>query len=71
MFMWDEHKNEMNKRKHGVSFEEASEIFGDPLTLIFEDPDHSDEKSDFSPLAEPAKALYLRRYTRIVRIESG
>jgi len=32
-FEWDEHKNGLNQRKHGVSFEEAKEIFADPLHL--------------------------------------
>ena len=30
---WDPRKNAANKRKHGVSFEEASTVFGDPLSL--------------------------------------
>jgi uncharacterized protein len=40
-FEWDEAKAESNVRKHGVSFEEAASVFGDPLALTFEDPDHS------------------------------
>jgi uncharacterized DUF497 family protein len=30
-FEWDEAKNLSNRRKHGVSFEEASRVFLDPL----------------------------------------
>jgi uncharacterized DUF497 family protein len=30
-FEWDEAKNLSNRRKHGVSFEEASAVFLDPL----------------------------------------
>jgi uncharacterized DUF497 family protein len=30
-FEWDEAKNLSNRRKHGVSFEEASQVFLDPL----------------------------------------
>jgi uncharacterized DUF497 family protein len=30
-----------NQRKHRVSFHEASTIFGDPLAITFDDPDHS------------------------------
>ena len=29
-FEWDETKNKANKRKHGVSFEEAAQVFADP-----------------------------------------
>jgi len=36
-FEWDEKKNELNKRKHGVSFEEACEIFNDPLHIAMLD----------------------------------
>jgi uncharacterized DUF497 family protein len=32
-FEWDPTKNEANKRKHGVSFEEAREVFDDPLQI--------------------------------------
>jgi uncharacterized DUF497 family protein len=30
-FEWDEAKNASNQRKHGISFEDASEVFKDPL----------------------------------------
>lgn len=32
-FEWDEWKNLANQRKHGVSFEQASRVFADPLRL--------------------------------------
>jgi len=41
IFEWDPNKAESNRRKHGVSFEEASSAFGDPLSLTVPDPDHS------------------------------
>jgi uncharacterized DUF497 family protein len=40
-FEWDGKKAASNKKKHGVSFYEASTVFGDSLALTFEDPDHS------------------------------
>ncbi len=40
-FEWDEVKAALNLAKHGVSFEEAASIFGDPFALTFFDPDHS------------------------------
>ena len=36
-FEWDEAKNLSNRRKHGVSFEEASEVFRDPLYVSVQD----------------------------------
>lgn len=32
-YEWDEAKNLVNQRKHGVSFEEASQVFCDPLNI--------------------------------------
>jgi len=40
-FEWDENKNELNKRKHGISFETAQEVFYDNAAVLFDDPDHS------------------------------
>jgi uncharacterized DUF497 family protein len=40
-FEWDPEKAVKNKRKHGITFEEASTIFADPLAITFADPDHS------------------------------
>jgi uncharacterized DUF497 family protein len=40
-FEWDREKAATNVRKHGVTFQEAATIFGDPLAITFEDPDHS------------------------------
>jgi uncharacterized protein len=40
-FEWDPDKDQRNQTKHGVSFEEASTAFGDPLAITIDDPDHS------------------------------
>jgi len=40
-FEWDPRKAAINVRKHGVTFQEASTVFGDPLAITFDDPDHS------------------------------
>ncbi len=40
-FEWDENKNCINKRKHKISFEEASTVFYDDNAILFDDPDHS------------------------------
>jgi uncharacterized DUF497 family protein len=36
-FEWDEAKDLSNQRKHGVSFEDASEVFRDPLFVSLKD----------------------------------
>ncbi len=40
-FEWDRRKASANLQKHGVSFDEASTVFHDPLARIFDDEDHS------------------------------
>lgn len=40
-FEWDPIKAERNRRKHGITFEEASTVFDDPLAVIFDDESHS------------------------------
>jgi len=40
-FDWDPKKARTNLEKHGVSFEEAVAVFGDPLARIHDDPSHS------------------------------
>ncbi len=46
-FEWDAAKAESNKTKHGISFLEASTVFGDTLSLTFPDPDHSEDEDRF------------------------
>jgi uncharacterized protein len=46
-FEWDEAKAEANFEKHGVSFTDASTVFGDPLYVDFYDPDHSSEENRY------------------------
>ena len=46
-FEWDEGKAGRNIEKHGVSFEEAATVFGDPLSLTIEDPAHSWDEERF------------------------
>jgi len=40
-FEWNPDKANSNLKKHGVSFNEASTIFNDPLSVTFPDPDQS------------------------------
>jgi len=40
-FEWDPKKATSNLRRHGISFEEAVGVFGDPLARIFDDEDYA------------------------------
>ncbi len=46
-FDWDESKNRINTRKHGITFEEASTVFYDDKAILFDDPQHSDSEERF------------------------
>jgi uncharacterized protein len=47
IFEWDTQKAKLNQRKHQVTFSEATSVFGDPLAITFEDPDHSEIENRF------------------------
>jgi len=40
-FEWDRRKAKSNLKKHGISFQEAATVFGDALSITFDDPGHS------------------------------
>jgi uncharacterized DUF497 family protein len=40
-FEWDPEKDRLNQEKHGLSFAEATTVFGDPLHRTVPDPRHS------------------------------
>ncbi|HQZ17834.1 MAG TPA: BrnT family toxin [Vicinamibacteria bacterium] len=46
-FQWDPRKATKNLARHGISFREASTIFGDPLASTIPDPDHSVHEARF------------------------
>ena len=46
-FVWDESRNRANRRKHGISFEEARTAFHDERATVYYDPDHSDDEDRF------------------------
>jgi uncharacterized DUF497 family protein len=59
MFEWDENKNEINKKKHRISFEEAQTVFYDDAALVIDDPEHSQEEDRFIILGLSKRANLL------------
>ena len=53
-FEWDEEKAAQNLTKHGVSFSEASTVFGDLLSRTIPDPLHSATEERFVVLGQSA-----------------
>jgi len=46
-FRWNPRKESDNRRKHGVSFDEAKSVFLDANALLIHDPDHSVDEDRF------------------------
>ena len=58
-FEWDPRKEALNLRKHGVSFDEASTVFGDPLAGTISDPQHSEREFRFVTLGRSSENRLL------------
>jgi hypothetical protein len=74
-FEWDPRKAAGNLARHGVSFEEAATVFGDPSGKIVTDPRHSaaEERLVLLGISERRRLLavmYIER-AEAVRINSA
>jgi len=76
-FDWDKEKSGTNKKKHGISFEEAQTVFLDENALMIHDPDHSEEEDRFIILGLSVKFRVLvvchcyRKSNEVIRIISA
>ena len=76
-FEWDKRKASENKRKHGVSFEEAKSAFLDENARVIPDPEHSDQEDRFVLLGLSLRLRLLvvvhcyRRGEDLIRIISA
>ncbi len=58
-FEWDDSKSKQNKKKHGISFEEAQSVFYDERAIQYYDPDHSKDEDRFIMLGMSIKTRVL------------
>lgn len=70
LFEWDPEKAAANAQKHNVTFEEASSVFQDALSVAIFDPVHSDEEDRFVLVGMSDKnrtivVCFTDRYERI------
>ena len=76
-FEWDQAKNLENRRRHGVSFEEAESVFYDERALLLEDPDEASIEDRFVLLGLSAALRMLlvchcyRERESVIRIISA
>jgi len=66
-FEWDSSKARQNLLKHGVSFEEASTVFADLLSVTILDPDHSIVEERWVTIGQSSS----RQLLVVVHIEHG
>lgn len=75
-FEWDPHKDQANQKKHGLSFDQAVELFtGDNDYLEIYDEGHSDEEDRFIAIG-PTRAgvvvvVYTERREDVIRVVSA
>ena len=70
---WDERKNRINRKKHGLSFDEAKELFEaqrDYLEIY--DAEHSDFEDRFLAIGEIQRGIavvvFTERHEDVIRI---
>ena len=76
-FIWDENKNQINIKKHGISFNEAETVFDDEFIVFYPDDEHSYHEERFIAIGESALQKLLmvcyceRENTEIIRLISA
>lgn len=77
IFEWDASKASLNKKKHGISFDEAKTVFFDTNAKVIHDPEHSDDEERFIILGLSVNVRMLvaihcyRKNDRIIRLISA
>jgi hypothetical protein len=56
---WDPAKANANRSKHGVGFEQAAEIFRDPLALTIPDDEHSETEVRWITMGRELSGRYI------------
>jgi uncharacterized DUF497 family protein len=67
VFTWHSRKEAANRKKHGVTFEEAMTVFGDPLSITIPEPVHSLDEIRFIIVGRSQ----AQRLLVVVHVEQG
>lgn len=59
VFEWDENKNQLNKEKHGISFETASYVFRDAFYIEMYDFEHSIDEDRYVAIGKVEDLLFV------------
>ena len=66
IFEWDEGKNKLNQKLHGIAFEDAKFVFNDPFKIIMPDLYHSEKI-----VSRVLFVVFTERSENIIRIISA
>jgi len=58
-FEWDDAKDLANRKKHGIGFDEAKTVFGDPLSITIDDEAHSHDEERFIDIGMSARGRLI------------
>lgn len=74
-FEWDEEKDKINKKKHGISFDIAKHVFFDPNRIEYYDEAHSYDEDRWITIGKAGKILFVvyteRDYGNTIRLISA
>jgi len=73
-FEWDEEKNRLNQKLHGIAFEDAKLVFNDPFMVILPDLYHSEKEERWLAIGIVSRILFVvftERGENIFRIISA
>lgn len=59
LFVWSKAKAETNRHKHGVRFEEAATVFGDPLFVLIDASRNSESRDAAIGFDITGRLLYV------------
>jgi uncharacterized DUF497 family protein len=74
IFEWDEKKNKLNQKLHGITFEDAKFVFNDPLKVILPDLYHSEKEERWLAIGFVNRVLFVvftEQSENIIRIISA
>lgn len=70
-FEWDEQKNELNRAKHGIDFNDAIEIFYGPVVVRQSTRNSEERWVAIGPLGDRLIAVIFTQRTDVTRIISA
>ena len=72
-FEWDEDKNKLNQKLHGIAFEDAKFVFNDPFKIILPDLFHGEEERwlAIGVVSRVVFVVFTERGENIIRIISA